>query len=91
MMLSRPMRTSKAMPPRAVRRRALVGSQGVKAQAVEERERRMEVEVVVGVEEEHHRPMGLQRVVDRLRLRLRKADLPNDLSIGRHIRFCIFL
>lgn len=71
------------MPPKPVRRRVLVGSQEVKGQAVEERGRRMEVGVVV-VEEEDHRPMGLQKVGDNLRPRhrLRRADLSNDLLIG---------
>jgi hypothetical protein len=81
------MRLQKAMLPKAVRRRALVGRAEVRAQAVEERQRRMGVVVVVG--EEDHRSTGLQRAVVnlRLRLRLRRADISRDLSVGRHVGF----
>jgi phenylalanyl-tRNA synthetase beta subunit len=91
MMLRGLMRTQRAMPLKAVQRRALVGRAEVKAQAVEERARRMGLEVVVEVDEEDHRPMGLQRVVDNLRLRLRRADISSDLSMGRYVGFRISL
>jgi hypothetical protein len=51
----------------------------------------MGLEVEVG--EEGHRLMGLQRVVDNLRLglRLRRADISSDLSMGRYAGFRISL
>jgi len=91
-MLKGLMRTQKLMQPKMARRRALVGRAEVKAQVVEERARRMGVEVVVEVGEEDHRlHMGMQRVVDNLRLRLRRADISRDLSMRRYVGFRISL
>jgi hypothetical protein len=93
MMLKETMETQRVMPLKAARRRDLVARADVRAQAVEERARRMGLEVEVG--EEGHRLMGLQRVVDnlrlRLRLRLRRADISSDLSMGRYVGFRISL
>ena len=89
------MRTPRAMPPKAARRKGLVGRVEAKLQAVEGRGRGVEVVVmvvVVVVGEEDHRPMDTLKGVDSLRHRLRGADLSNNLSIGRdHVEFRISL